>query len=117
MIVDDEPLARGRLRRYLAAEKDIEIVGESGDGRRAVSDVRRLKPDLLFLDIELPEAAGFQVLEELAGEHMPVVIFVTAYDRHAVRAFEVRALDYLLKPFSRERFSLALDRARHHLAQ
>jgi two-component system LytT family response regulator len=116
LIVDDEPLARARIRRFLATEKDVEIVGESGDGRAAVADVKRLKPDLMFLDIQLPEAAGFQVVEELASEQMPVVIFVTAYDRYAIQAFDVHAIDYLLKPYTRDRFSRAVDRARKQLS-
>src|SRR3712207_2776090 len=116
LIVDDEPLARARIRRFLATEKDVEIVGESGDGRAAVADVKRLKPDLMFLDIQMPEAAGLQVVEELAGEQMPVVIFVTAYDRYAIQAFDVHAIDYLLKPYTRERFGRAVDRARKQLS-
>ena len=116
LIVDDEPLARARIRRFLAGEKDVEIVGESGDGGAAVADVKRLKPDLMFLDIQMPEAAGFQVVEELAGEQMPVVIFVTAYDRYAIQAFDVHAIDYLLKPYTRDRFSRAVDRARKQLS-
>lgn len=115
LIVDDEPLARARIRRFLASEKDLEIVGESGDGRAAVADVKRLKPDLMFLDIQMPEAAGLQVVEELAKDHMPVVIFVTAYDRYAIQAFDVHAIDYLLKPYTRDRFSRAVDRARKQL--
>ena len=116
LIVDDEPLARARIRRFLASEKDVEIVGESGDGRAAVADVKRLKPDLMFLDIQLPETAGLEVVEQLAGDHMPVVIFVTAYDQYAIQAFDVHALDYLLKPYTRERFGRALERARKQLS-
>ena len=116
LIVDDEPLARARIRRFLASAKDVEIVGESGDGHAAVADVKRLKPDLMFLDIQLPEALGFQVIEQLANEHMPVVIFVTAYDRYALQAFDVHAIDYLLKPYTRDRFGRALDRARKQLS-
>ena len=116
LIVDDEPLARARIRRFLASEKDVEIVGECGDGRAAVADVQRLKPDLMFLDIQLPEAAGLEVVEQLADGHMPVVIFVTAYDKYALQAFDVHAIDYLLKPYTRERFARALDRARKQLS-
>jgi two-component system, LytTR family, response regulator len=116
LIVDDEPLARARIRRFLASEKDVEIVGESGDGRTAVADVKRLKPDLMFLDIQLPETPGLEVVEQLANEQMPVVVFVTAYDQYAIQAFDVHALDYLLKPYTRERFGRALDRARKQLS-
>ena len=116
LIVDDEPLARARIRRFLASEKDVEIVGESGDGKAAVADVKRLKPELMFLDIQLPEVTGFDVVEQLANDHLPVVIFVTAYDQYALRAFDVHALDYLLKPYTRERFGRALDRARKQLS-
>jgi two-component system LytT family response regulator len=116
LIVDDEPLARARIRRFLASEKDVEIVGESGDGNAAVDAVQRLKPDLMFLDIQMPETAGFQVIEQLAGDHMPVVIFVTAYNQYAIQAFDVHAIDYLLKPYTRDRFARALDRARKQLS-
>jgi two-component system LytT family response regulator len=114
-IVDDEPLARQRLRRLLETEADIEVAGECADGRQAVAALRQDLPDLLFLDVQMPLLDGFGVLEELGAEHMPVVIFVTAYDRYALRAFEVHALDYLLKPFDRERFRKALERARAQL--
>ena len=116
LIVDDEPLARARIRRFLASEKDVEIVGESGDGNAAVDAVQRLKPDLMFLDIQMPETAGFQVIEQLAGDHLPVVIFVTAYNQYAIQAFDVHAIDYLLKPYTRERFGRALERARKQLS-
>ncbi|HYT90335.1 MAG TPA: LytTR family DNA-binding domain-containing protein [Gemmataceae bacterium] len=112
LIVDDEPLARQRLRALLEAEADIEVVGECADGRAALAAVRAHKPDLLFLDVCMPEADGFEVLEALADAPPPGVIFVTAYDRFALRAFEVHALDYLLKPFDRERFQKALERGR-----
>jgi two-component system LytT family response regulator len=116
LIVDDEPLARARVRRFLASEKDVEIVGECRDGNAAIADVKRLKPDLMFLDIQLPEAPGFEVIEQIAGDHMPVVIFVTAYDQYAIQAFDVHAIDYLLKPYTRERFGRAVDRARKQLS-
>lgn len=116
LIVDDEPLARERLRTLLKPEADVEIVGECGDGEKAVSAIRRHKPDLLFLDVQMPERDGFDVLEALGAEEMPVVVFVTAYDKYALRAFEVHALDYLLKPFDRERFQRALERAREQVA-
>jgi two-component system LytT family response regulator len=112
LIVDDEPLARQRLRTLLGAEKDIELVGECANGSDAVGAVRALKPDLMFLDVQMPLLDGFGVLEALAAERPPAVVFVTAYDRYAVRAFETHALDYLLKPFDRSRFGQALDRAR-----
>ena len=112
LIVDDEPLARERVASLLATEADVEVVGECGDGHEAVDAIRRLAPDLVFLDIQMPGADGFQVIEEVGGDRMPLVIFVTAYDQHALKAFEVRALDYLLKPFDRERFQEALARAR-----
>jgi two-component system, LytTR family, response regulator len=114
-IVDDEPLARQRLRRLLEAEADIEIAGECADGRQAVSAVRRDAPDLLFLDVQMPLLDGFGVLEELGPDATPVVIFVTAHDRYALKAFEVHALDYLLKPFDRERFRRTLDHVRAQL--
>lgn len=116
LIVDDEPLARERLRTLLAAEADVEVVAECGDGAEAVSVVARLRPDLLFLDVQMPEMDGFHVLEALGeADAPPSVIFVTAYDKYALRAFEVHALDYLLKPFDRERFTRALSRARASL--
>jgi two-component system LytT family response regulator len=112
LIVDDEPLARKRIRQFLAGEPDLEIVGESGDGIEAVRMIEALEPDLLFLDVQLPELDGFGVLESLESGKVPATIFITAYDKHAVRAFEVHAIDYLLKPFDRERFLDALGRAR-----
>jgi two-component system LytT family response regulator len=115
LIVDDEPLARHRLRALLDGDPDIAIVGESGDGQQAVADMQELRPDLLFLDVQMPVLDGFEVLEALTGEPMPVVIFVTAYDRYAVKAFEVHALDYLLKPFDKDRFAAALQRAKDHV--
>jgi two-component system, LytTR family, response regulator len=117
LIVDDEPLARQRLRRLLQDEPDVEIVGEAGDGGDAVATIRALKPDLVFLDVHMPVLDGFGVLEAIGVEAMPAVIFVTAYDRYALRAFEYHALDYLLKPFDRERFRKALERARAHLGR
>jgi two-component system, LytTR family, response regulator len=116
-IVDDEPLARQRLRQLLEREVDIELAGECADGRQAVAALRQHRPDLVFLDVQMPVLDGFAVLEELGAERMPVVIFVTAHDRYALRAFEVHALDYLLKPFDRDRFCKALDRARAQFQQ
>jgi two-component system, LytTR family, response regulator len=115
LIVDDEPLARERLRMLLAKEPGLEIVGECGSGTEAVTAVRDERPDLLLLDIQMPELDGFGVLEALGGE-IPAVIFVTAFDEHAVRAFEVHALDYLLKPFKPARLKQALERARRQIA-
>ncbi|MCI0642414.1 MAG: LytTR family DNA-binding domain-containing protein [Gemmataceae bacterium] len=112
LIVDDEPLARQRVRALLEVEPDIDIIGECGDGGQAAAQVRRLKPDLMFLDVQMPVLDGFGVLEELQGETLPVVVFVTAHDRFALKAFEVHALDYLLKPFDRERFAAALNHAK-----
>ncbi len=115
VIADDEPLARNRIRRLLSSEKEIEIVAECKNGRETVDALERHKPDLLFLDVEMPELDGFGVAEEIGADQMPVVIFVTAYDQYAVQAFETHALDYLLKPFDEDRFFKALQRARGHL--
>ena len=109
IIVDDEPLARERVRMLLRDE-DVEVVAEAEDGLKAVEEVERNKPDLLFLDVQMPGIDGFQVLQKLT--HLPVVIFTTAFDQHAVRAFDAHALDYLLKPFKPVRFKEALQRAR-----
>ena len=114
LIVDDEPLARERLASLLSAEQDIEVVRQCRDGEEAVLAIQQLTPDLVFLDVQMPALNGFEVIEAV-GEKMPLVIFVTAYDQHALRAFQVRALDYLLKPFDRERFQEALQRARLHI--
>ncbi|MCI0695278.1 LytTR family DNA-binding domain-containing protein [candidate division KSB1 bacterium] len=117
LIVDDEPLARERIRTLLADELDLEIIGECANGHEAVGAIQRDKPDLLFLDVQMPELDGFGVLQRLGAEKLPAVIFVTAYDQYALRAFEVHALDYLLKPFDRERFQKALQRARLQIQQ
>jgi two-component system, LytTR family, response regulator len=117
LIVDDEPLARERIRDLLASANDVEILGECGNGKEAVAAIHEKKPDLLFLDVQMPHLDGFGVVEEVGIEEMPTTIFVTAYDRHALRAFEVHALDYLLKPFDAERFGKALERARVRLGQ
>jgi two-component system LytT family response regulator len=117
LIVDDEPLGRQRLRALLEAESDIEVLGECTDGPSAVAAISQQRPDLLFLDVRMPELDGFGVLEALGDERPPGVIFVTAYDKYALRAFEVHALDYLLKPFDRERFQKALERARAQIAR
>ena len=110
-IVDDEQLARDRLRQLLQNEPEIEIGGEYANGHDAVAAIQKTPPDLLFLDIQMPELDGFGVLEALGAGPMPVIVFVTAFDRFAVKAFEVHAVDYLLKPFDRERFQKALGRA------
>ncbi len=115
VIVDDEPLARDRVRMLLAGVDDITVVGEFGDGRSAANGIRELRPDLLFLDVQMPEVDGFGVLHLVGAEHMPVTIFVTAYDQYALKAFDVSAVDYLLKPFDRERFLRALARARKQI--
>jgi two-component system LytT family response regulator len=114
LIVDDEPIARAKLKRLLTSQSDVEMVGEATNGEEAVSMVRELAPELLFLDIRMPLLDGFQALGEIAKARtpMPKIVFVTAYDEYAVRAFEVRAFDYVLKPFDRERLVAALDRVR-----
>lgn len=116
LIVDDEAIARDRVRRFLNAESDIEIVGECRDGREAVTAIQSLKPDLVLLDVQMPEMSGFDVLEALGTHFIPAIIFITAYDQYAMRAFEVHALDYLLKPFTAERLQQALERALSRLA-
>lgn len=115
VIVDDEPLARDRLRMLLAGVDDIAVVGEFGDGRAAANGILELHPDLLFLDVQMPEVDGFGVLQLVGAEHMPVTVFVTAYDQYALKALDVSAVDYLLKPFDRERFLRALARARKQI--
>ncbi|HKB41991.1 MAG TPA: LytTR family DNA-binding domain-containing protein [Gemmataceae bacterium] len=115
LIVDDEPLCRERLRTLLADDPDFTIVGECGDGAEAVATLRETPCDLVFLDVQMPVMDGLEVVEAIGPERMPTVIFVTAYDRYALRAFEVQALDYLLKPFDRERFEKALGRAKAHV--
>jgi two-component system LytT family response regulator len=116
VLVDDEPLARRGLLRLLAPHRDFEVVGQCRDGEEAIEMVPGLKPDLLLLDIQLPGRNGFQVLEALAPEERPATIFVTAYDAHALQAFEVHAVDYVLKPVHSDRFDAALQRARERLA-
>ncbi len=115
LIVDDEPLGRQRIRTLLADDCDVEVVGECSDGTQAVSAIERLRPDLVYLDIQMPEVDGFAVLDRIASERMPTIIFVTAYDRYAVQAFKVHALDYLLKSFDRERFQDSLRRAKDQI--
>lgn len=117
LIVDDEPPARERIRGLLAEEKDVVILKECDSGLDAVSAIRELDPDLVFLDVQMPGLDGFGVLEALDGGRLPVIVFVTAYDAYAVRAFEVHALDYLLKPFDRDRFQATLERVRLTLGE
>lgn len=112
IIVDDEPLAREKLRDFIEKESDVEIIGECRDGREALETIEAKKPDLVFLDVQMPEMDGFEVLENLEPEGLPTVIFVTAYDQYAIKAFDVHAVDYLLKPFDRQRFGDAMGRAR-----
>ncbi|MDQ1522525.1 MAG: two-component system, LytTR family, response regulator [Pyrinomonadaceae bacterium] len=116
LIVDDEPLARERIKRFLADERDLELVGECAAGREAVAAIHALRPDLVFLDIQIPELDGFGVVKAVGVAEMPAVIFVTAYDRYALQAFDVNALDYLLKPYNHERFRKAVERARAQLS-
>ena len=115
LIVDDEALARARLRKLLAGTTDLEIVGECANGPEAIAFIREHRPDMMFLDVQMPEVSGFDVLRALGPELWPAVIFVTAHDRHAMEAFEVHALDYLLKPFTQARLLEAVQRVRQHL--
>lgn len=115
LIVDDEPLARERVKRFLRDEPDISIIGECGNGTEAISVVESEKPDLVFLDIQMPEKNGFEVIKSLNARSLPTIIFVTAYDQYALQAFDVHAIDYLLKPFNRERLHRAVSRARQNV--
>src|SRR5437016_5546282 len=112
LIVDDEPVARQVLRDELGGFPDIELVGEASDGNAALLQISRLKPELILLDLRMPELGGFDVIRRLPAGVLPIIIIVTAYDEHAIRAFEAGALDYLLKPVSRERLEKAIDRVR-----
>jgi two-component system LytT family response regulator len=116
-IVDDEPLARRRIRNLLAEVEDIDVTAECANGRDAIESIEESLPDLLFLDIQMPEVDGFDVLQAIGIGRVPAVIFVTAFDQFALRAFEAHALDYLLKPFDDERFEAALQRARERIRQ
>jgi two-component system LytT family response regulator len=116
VVVDDEPLAREGLKLHLAREKDVSVVGEAGEGRRAAATISSLKPDLVFLDVQMPGLDGFQVVEAVAPTYLPTIVFVTAYDEYAIKAFEVHAIDYLLKPFTPERFATALRKARDEIS-
>jgi two-component system LytT family response regulator len=115
LVVDDEPLARSNLMVLLRLDPDIESVDECGSGLAAIEILRAKRPDLVFLDVQMPECDGFDVLELLGGDVPPAVIFVTAYDRYALKAFEAEALDYLLKPFDNARFARALNRAKEQI--
>ena len=115
LIADDEPLARRKIRSLLEREPDVEVLGECGNGPDCLAFIRERSPELVFLDIEMPGLDGLGVLSALGSHPPPAVIFVTAYDQYALRAFEVHAVDYLLKPFDRRRFRAALERAREHL--
>jgi two-component system LytT family response regulator len=116
LIVDDEQLARQRVRLLLGEEPDVQVIAECGDGFEAVDQIQATKPDLVFLDVQMPEMDGFEALRRVPKASLPVVIFTTAYDQHALRAFEVNALDYLLKPFKPTRFKEAVQRARDLIA-
>ena len=115
LIVDDEPLARSGMLTLVEKDPELEVVGECGNGRTAVEAILELQPDLVLLDIQMPEMDGFEVLRAVGTDRMPPVIFVTAYDQFAVKAFEVNALDYLLKPFDDERFAHAIERAKRSI--
>ncbi len=113
--MDDVPLARRHIRRYLSSVTEFEVIGECGDGEKAIDVICLMRPDLVFLDVQMPELNGFEVLERIPNDELPFVIFVTAYDKYAIRAFEVHALDYLLKPFDKQRFFAALQRTREQI--
>ena len=115
IIVDDEPLARERLAKLLRADPDIEVVGECADGRTAVEAIKKQRPELVFLDVQMPELGGFGVLSKLEPAETPAIVFVTAHDKFALKAFEVHAVDYLLKPFDRDRFQTALRRVKEKI--
>ncbi|MEM7356947.1 MAG: LytTR family DNA-binding domain-containing protein, partial [Acidobacteriota bacterium] len=117
LAVDDEPLARDTLRDLLAQDPQVELAGEYGDGASALAAIRKERPDIVFLDIEMPERGGLEVLGALQPEELPAIVFVTAYGHHAVNAFELEALDYVVKPFSDERFFAALERAKRRVRE
>ncbi|MGE0443920.1 MAG: LytR/AlgR family response regulator transcription factor [Vicinamibacterales bacterium] len=115
LVVDDEPMARERVLALLRQEQDVEVIGECGDGSEAVSAIQQQSPDLVFLDVQMPGCTGFDVIQNVGADRMPTVVFVTAYDEYALKAFEVHALDYLLKPFGKDRFQETLRHAREAL--
>lgn len=115
LIVDDIELARERIKMFLKTNPEIEIIGECANGREAIAKIHKLSPDLVFLDIQMPKTSGFDVVQAIGVNNMPAVIFVTAYDEFAIRAFEVNAVDYLLKPFSKERLTNAVERAKRQI--
>ena len=117
LVIDDEPLARGMIREMLEHDPEAEVVGECANGREAIDAIRSLVPDIVFLDVQMPELGGFEVLDSFKEGELPTIIFVTAYDQYALRAFEVHAFDYLLKPFDRERFDKAWQRAKVCVAE
>jgi two-component system LytT family response regulator len=117
VVVDDEPLARSSLKLLLQRDPEMELVGECKSGMEALAEIRRKKPELVFLDVQMPECDGFDVLEQLGSEMPAALVFVTAYDQYALRAFEAGALDYLLKPFDNARFERALNRAKERIEQ
>jgi two-component system, LytTR family, response regulator len=117
VVVDDEPLARSSLKLLLRRDPEVELVGECKSGMEALAEIRRKKPELVFLDVQMPECDGFDVLEQLGSEMPRALVFVTAYDQYALRAFEAGALDYLLKPFDNARFERALNRAKERIEQ
>ncbi|MBX7150386.1 LytTR family DNA-binding domain-containing protein [bacterium] len=115
VIVDDEPLARRRIKKLISAQPDIELFAECNNGKDALTVIENAHPDLVFLDVQMPEWNGFDVIERMDIQSLPVIIFVTAYDTYAIKAFDVHAIDYILKPFDDERFFHALDRAREFI--
>ena len=115
VVVDDEPVARAGVQKLLRSDPDFEIVGEAGNGRDAVALIQRVEPDLVLLDIQMPELNGFDVLSAIGAQNAPVIVFITAYDQFALKAFEVRALDYLLKPFEDDRFRMVMQRAKEEV--
>jgi two-component system LytT family response regulator len=117
LIVDDETWARRRITTLLKGESDIDVVGECSDGADAICKISELSPDVVFLDVQMPDVSGFEVVEAVGSDRMPLVVFATAYEKYAVQAFDAHALDYLLKPFDEERFCKALNRARRDLQQ
>jgi len=115
LLIDDMPLSRSRVRRHLEGERDVEILGECGDVESALEHIRRLQPNLLLLDVQMPDLTGFALLERIPSEDRPAVVFITAFEEFALQAFSAQAVDYLLKPFEQSRLSQALERVRIHL--